>query len=329
VPVQIKVASTYSNMVTMAISADGSPCADVMNPFSEAISRGGKGGVILLARGNAVAQLDAARPPTDITLDLGLGLFQESKAQGELEFNPLLSLPPMGACTTYTGNLDLSELLGAGLGGEVPGQAQGILGRELDAGKALSVTGPKGNTVPMPRMNAEENTGPYVGLLGGSIPLTGAPSLPLFLDGGRYTVAGTGGKDVGAFQATIDIPPALQWTNRDQITTIDRSQGLTLTWSGGDPNAQRVLIAGGSADQKSKAAGGFFCFVPAAPRSFTVPPSVLGNLPASVGDKLEDSIGALLFGTLPAGNYQKFTAAGLDAGYIFYGSMSLKTVPYK
>jgi len=328
VPVQIKVASTYSNMVTMAINADGSPCSDAMNPFSEVISKGGKGGVIFLGRGNALAQLQADQPPLDLTLDLGLGLFQESTAQGDLSFNPLFSLPPVGTCTTYTGSLDLGQLLGAGLGGEIPGQ-ESVLGRELDAGKELTVTGPKGNSIPMPKLDAEENKGPYVGLLGGSIPLEGAQALPPFLDGGRYTVSGPGGKEVGAFKATIDIPSPMQWTNRDQITQVVRSSGLTLTWSGGDPNSQRVLIAGGATDQKSKASGGFFCFVPAAGRSFSVPPSVLGNLPASVGDKPEDSLGALLFGTLPAGDYQKFSASGLDAGYIFYGSMSLKTVPYK
>lgn len=280
-------------------------------------------------RANAVAQLEANQPPLDLTLDLGLGVFQESTALGDLGFNPLFALPPVGACTAYTGSLDVSGLLGGGLGGQLPGQAQGLLGRELDAGKELAVTGPKGNAIPLPKLNAEENKGPYVGLLAGSIPSTGAPSLLLFLDGGRYTVSGPGGKDVGAFRVAIDLPSAMQWTNRDQITSIDRSQGLTLTWSGGDPNQQMVLIAGGSSDQKSKASAGFLCFVPAAGRSYTVPASVLGNLPPSVGDKPEDSIGALLFGSVPAGNYTQFSAAGIDSGHIFYGSLSVKTVPYK
>jgi hypothetical protein len=248
---------------------------------------------------------------------------------GDLGFNPLLSMPPVGTCTTYTGNLDLGELLGAGVGGEVPGQAQNVLGRELDAGKELTVTGPKGNSIPLPKLNAEDNKGPYVGLLGGSIPLGGAQSLPLFLDGGRYTVSGPGGKDVGPFKATIDIPAPVQWTNRDQIMSVDRSAGLRLTWSGGDPSQQLLLIAGGSTDQKSKASGGFVCFVPTTAGSYTVPPSVLGNLPPSVADKPEDSIGALLFGTIPAGNYAKFTATGLDVGHIFYASLSAKTIPYK
>jgi uncharacterized protein (TIGR03437 family) len=334
VPFQVKVASSHSNMVTMAISADGGPCSDPLNPFSDMFTKGGKAGAIVLARGNAVAQLDPATPALDLTLDIGLGLFQESRAQTDLDFNPLFALPPVGSCTAYTGNLDLGELLGVGLGGsDVPGQTQGQLdswlGRELDAGKELTVTGPKGNSIPMPRFDADDKKGPYVGLLGGSIPLEGAQSLPLFLDGGTYTITGPGGKDVGPFRATINIPPAMQWTNRDRILQVDRAAGLTLTWSGGDPNSQRVLIAGGSTDQKSKASAGFFCFVPGGDRTFTVPPSVLGNLPASVGAKPEDSLGALLFGTLPAGGYPTFTAPGLDSGYVFYGSMSLKTVPYK
>jgi len=59
------------------------------------------------------------------------------------------------------------------------------------------------------------------------------------------------------------------------------------------------------------------------------PPSVLANLPPSVADKPEDSIGALVFGTVPAGNYAKFTATGLDVGYIFYASLNAQTVPFK
>jgi uncharacterized protein (TIGR03437 family) len=328
VPVQIKVASTYSNMVSMAISADGGSCSSPLNPFSGITAAGGKSGSIVLIRASALAQIQASQPPLDLTLDLGLGLFQQSQAVGDLGYNPLLSMPPLGTCTAFAGSLDLGELLAAGLGGAVPGQ-EGALGRELDAGKEITVTGPKGNSIPMPRLNAEENKGPYVGLLGGSIPLEGAQSLPPFLDGGRYTVSGPGGKDVGPFKATIDIPAPLQWTNRNQITQVDRSSGLTLTWSGGDPSQQMVLIAGGSSDQKSKASGGFICFVPATGGSYTVPPSVLGNLPPSVADKPEDSIGALLFGTIPAGNYAKFTATGLDVGHIFYGALNAKTLPYK
>ncbi len=328
VPVQIKVASTYSNIVTMAISADGVSCSSPLNPFSGITAAGGKSGSIVLARASVLAGLQAGQPPLDLTLDFGLGLFQQSQAVGDLGYNPLLSMPPLGACSASTGNLDLGQLLGTDLGGEVPGQ-ESVLGRELDAGKELTVTGPKGNSIPMPRLNAEENKGPYVGLLGGSIPLEGAQSLPLFLDAGRYTVSGPGGKDVGPFKATIDIPTPLQWTNRSQITQVDRSSGLTLTWSGGDLSQQLVLIAGGSTDQKSKASGGFICFVPATGGSYTVPPSVLGNLPASVADKPEDSIGALVFGTAPAGNYAKFTATGLDVGYIFAGTLNAKTLPYK
>ncbi|MEZ5352472.1 MAG: hypothetical protein R2762_07530 [Bryobacteraceae bacterium] len=40
-------------------------------------------------------------------------------------------------------------------------------------------------------------------------------------------MSGSGGKDVGAFNAAIDVPAGVSWTNRDQTAVIDRS----ASWS--------------------------------------------------------------------------------------------------
>ena len=41
----------------------------------------------------------------------------------------------------------------------------------------------------------------------------------------RYTIAGSGGTDIGAFSGSLTLPPALTWTNADSINAIDRSAG--------------------------------------------------------------------------------------------------------
>ena len=112
------------------------------------------------------------------------------------------------------------------------------------------------------------------------------------------------------------------WTNRDQITTVNRGSGLLLTWSGGDAS-KLVLIAGAGANSDTSAAAGFFCFVPAAPGQFTVPASMLANLPASSSGS---AIGALVVGSVPSGGYPTFTASGLDFGMIINATLSAKTV---
>jgi hypothetical protein len=176
-------------------------------------------------------------------------------------------------------------------------------------------------------VDASTNTGLYLGLLGGSSPLQDSPTLPPFLESGMVRIAGTGGADVGAFQTSITIGTPVVWTNRDQITTVNRGSDLTLTWSGGDAS-RLILIAGVGSDTNTTATAGFFCFVPAAPGQFTVPAAMLGNLPNTASNS-GDAVGALLVGSLPSGNYDTFTASGLNMGLIFNATLSAKTVAFQ
>ncbi|MBZ5608499.1 MAG: hypothetical protein LAP38_09590 [Acidobacteriia bacterium] len=320
VPVQIKAGNVYSNIVTMAIQPEGQTCSDPQNPFSDLVSNGRKGGSIFLVRANAHAQLDASQPATDLSIDFGVAAFEDNTGHGDLGYNPLFSLPPVGTCSAYAGNLDLSSLLS---GSPDLSGAAGLLGKDLDAGSAISITGPKGNTIAMNHMDTDKNTGPYLALLGGSIPLPGVQSLPPFLDPGTFKISGPGGKDVGPFQTTFSMGAPVTWTNRDQMAQIDRTQDLTFKWSGGD-SSKLVMLAGLGADQNTQALAGFFCFVPSTPGSFTVPTSVLGNLPAGG----TNALGAVLVGSFPS-TYPTFTASGLDSGLIFNANLSLATVTFK
>src|SRR5438309_813222 len=73
---------------------------------------------------------------------------------------------------------------------------------------------------------------PSVPGLPGGIP--GLPGqTPPYLEAGNYTVDnGPGGSDIGHFSASLALKTPLTWVNQDAITAVDRSQGVTVTWSG-------------------------------------------------------------------------------------------------
>ena len=85
---------------------------------------------------------------------------------------------------------------------------------------------------------------------------------------------------MGPFQFTMQIPTGATWTN-DSITSVNRSQGLTVQWSGGNPSTQAVAIIGYSSNPATNVSGAFACLSSMAAQSYTVPSSFLVNLPAT------------------------------------------------
>jgi hypothetical protein len=154
----------------------------------------------------------------------------------------------------------------------------------------------------------------------------------LLLNAGNLTLSAPGGADVGPFQAAITVPSAfeLTWTNQPSppaILTINRSQGLTVNWSGA-PAGQPVIIFGGGVDLPSNSSGVFACVAPAGSSSFTVPAIALGNIPATRRNLLQ-SKGVVYVGALPASNPTMFTASGLDVGAIVTGAFAGRTVVFQ
>jgi hypothetical protein len=115
---------------------------------------------------------------------------------------------------------------------------------------------------------------------------------------------------------SIPIASPINWTNQQQLASVDRSQGATFTWTGGDPS-QVILILGANADTQSEAAVAFLCLASPSAASFTVPPSILAGFPATN----KNSFGAMLIGDLPSRNIPKFTAPGILAGAGLYGHL--------
>lgn len=310
VPVQVRVAGTaVSNAVTMAIDSQGGACSDAANTLSATYTRGGNLGAVMLIR--RMFHVDAGdEPVVDVTVDQAMGNFQ--KASGaDYAFNPSAALPPAGSCTVYSQKGDLSE-------SAVPFITDAGI---LDAG-AISVTGPKA-TLPLVLFKATDHQ-TYAAQFGstGLLP-AGLTQSPLFLDPGTFQIKGAGGTNVGAFTASVTVDAGATWTNRDQITTIDRTKGLTVTWSGTPAN---VAVSGMGTDLPTDSSTGFLCMAPAGTTSFTVPAYVLANVPPTrANDNESRSVVALLSATAPV----KFTATGLDNSAAFFMLMSAKAVTFQ
>jgi uncharacterized protein (TIGR03437 family) len=320
VPVQVKTGpGTYSNVVTMAVRAQPGPCTD-SSPFTPLLLNGGNTAWIQLMRANVAAPLDPTGSASlKFTADAGLAMFRKLRTGGEFAFDVLYSMPSIGTCTTYAGNLGLAGEQGfAQLLGLTAGQG-------LDAGPDVSISGSAAAAHLVPSAMLP-NT--YFGVLGGSIPLSGG-MLPLFLDPGRFIVSSQGGKDAGPFRADITLADAAVWSNRDQIAAVDRSQGVTLNWTGGNDTTQLAMIGGLSNSSDGKASGAFFCLAHMAQGNFTVPVAALANLPASPLD-FQNFSGFLFFGTVPTGaSVPNIKVPGLDSAFVIHMSLFIKAVGYK
>jgi uncharacterized protein (TIGR03437 family) len=201
----------------------------------------------------------------------------------------------------------------------------------LDAGPFLALTGPNGNKQ-IARLNTAGVIG-YSGPLGGGLAFPGLPPPePLYLSPGTYTVnngAGVPQGGVGPFQASLTIPAEFVWSNQD-ITTVERSQGVEVRWTGADANLI-VNISGSSdlpesATQPPDAGYSFSCNAPGSAGRFTVPAEVLLSLPPS-GVQEGVPTGNLSVSTL--GTPVRFIPTGLDyAEFSFVVSIS-RVVEYK
>ena len=174
----------------------------------------------------------------------------------------------------------------------------------LDAG-LVTINGPAGLAA------VSNSDGAYLAqLASGFIPTAG----------GSFTVQGSGGHDVGNFAVTLSLPsPSLTWSNVAANSSIDRSQGATITWSGGAPNSY-VAITGTvspSADGQPLSAS-YTCVAPVAASQFTVPPAVLLSMPPGAGT----------ITVANSSNFQTFTASGLDFGFAFAGVSQQINVTY-
>ena len=157
---------------------------------------------------------------------------------------------------------------------------------------------------------------------------------PLFIPaaGGLFSFANTGGADVGAISgAQITMPPALNWMNMSDISTVVRSQGVTVKWDTANPYSGFVTISGISISGFTSGSGlvtGFTCLAPFSAGLFNVGPYVLLSLvPGEAIGGISIPTGALSLGL--SAPPVKFNALSIDYAILNATSSTGKLVTYQ
>lgn len=292
VPVYVRAGTVVSNTVTMAITPQGTPCQ--AGPVASALMRGGKVGLL------APMRVDIRQTTADGTLDMRTDFMMTRLANeraGIFPFNPMISLPPAGTCTAYSGAGDWFTTFAQ------PDLRPGI--GALNAG-GFTVTG--GSKTSSFRAVYSPLT---LGLLGALNPALSQARDTSILAPGPFTLQAQGGAEVPAFSASFTMIPAFTWTNRDQVSVIDRAQPLTVGWTGA--TGLDVAVVGGSVDLPNNSSSVFVCAGTGAAGSITVPAAVLANLPPGRGSTRDSKAVVFVVGSSPPST---FTATGLDAGFL-------------
>ena len=172
----------------------------------------------------------------------------------------------------------------------------------MDAGTSLALSGQAGALTLTP-----SRIGQYQGLFGSAASGEG-------LTPGKYTMVSGGGHDVPAFSATLTVGANVVWTNKPAIPSIDPSQPLSVTWSGG-PNPGYVVVGG----YVESGRAGFVCVEDSSKGSFTIPSFLLSMLPPGAG--------GMFISSHPLS--QQVTIPGVDLAYFMNGSSDRKSVGYQ
>ncbi len=318
VPVSLQVGNVVSNFVSMPVAAGGRACSDAVSgiPGLDMVKLQAQGtvsvGSISLNRSTSTTTLPIIGTQTTTT-DSGSALFEKWNFSTFNELQNPLSVSTFGACTVYT------------FRGTTAGMVDPFKAAQLDAGAQITVSGPNGAKQLLPQAS---EPGLYSADLGSN-----QQGGQLYLSAGPYTITGPGGKDVGAINTGLTLPQPLTWTNADSITTVQRSAGQNITWTGGDPNGL-VYMTGfsmklGTASDGSDTVGALFtCTANVSAQQFTIPAVVLLSLPESTSE-----IGGISIptGTLSVGSgtVGSFTATGLDYGIVSSLVSNSKSVNYQ
>ena len=360
-PVTVVSNGAPSNTITLSVNATGGPCADTGPEFSTPVltkavaGQEVKGAIILIGPGRlgsreaanqALADRLSALLRTQVSASDAARLIRAWKsnnpralraalakyarqwkaldARTKANLTAQLGQTQEGVAATFGSFFDESKVATVAtaqfpiagscvlLPHKYPSGLGSVIG-SLDAGSVLKLTGPAGSV----KIN-EQGMGQYRASLGGSITGPNVPS-------GSYTISGTGGNDVGAFSATITVASHLAISNKPSLATVDRTQPLTVTWTGGVAGTF-VMVGGYTPNTSSNGApvpnSYFNCVEDGGKGTFTIPGYILASMNATAGPT-----GVVLVMPHPLSN--PIAIPGLDFAYFSDGSSDSANVTFK
>jgi uncharacterized protein (TIGR03437 family) len=244
---QVTAGGQLSNLVTIAIAPPGqSSCTNLIS--TSTLNTLSSGGNIVMA-GLAIGRTTYTLSGTPGAVELVGGVFNRYTAA---EFLIPYSGPKFGLCSV------LDQTYPAG--GKEPSGPD----TQLDAG-TLTISGPGIS----PRAVAVSGNAYSSTLTNGTL-----------VNGGTYTLTGSGGTQVGPFTATATLPTSFTVTNLSALSTIDRTQPLTINWTGTGFDQVLIGVQGGTLTTTTNHGVAIDCAVPASLGTYTIPVAALAYLPA-------------------------------------------------
>jgi len=278
VTLQVQVGNVTSAATTLSIAPSSSADACVLANFTtdqlKALDQGGT-----YTTGNFfIEQISETIPSTGLVkLDEAGGSFTQVTGLelGAVNSNGSSTSNTIGACIVTTTTVGSSTFAGGG-------------GADLDAGQ-VTLNGPSGTLLSNTPLT-ESSANSYSLTIGEE-----GINLPGSLNGkilaGTYSLAGAGGKDVGTFNTSIALGTPLTITG-GLPSSVTEASGLTINWTGGN-SSDIVQISGASSKTSGTGSNlvstttSFVCKTTAGQGTFTVPTSVLTQLPPTTSGSLD------------------------------------------
>ena len=302
VSLQVRAGGRLSNAGTIAVAGPGQSFCTSGTLTEAQLRKLDQGGTLV------VGGLELSKHTVDMVIP-GLGpLHQKSEfVQGAFSRSGAADVGNAGFSATQIGPCTV-VLVASGT--VPPGGIAGL----LDAGLQLSLSGPNAANIAIPRVDGMVYSATLYdsGLLGqGGI---GSPTLTQ----GSYTMASNGGADIGAFTAKMDFPSDLVWTNENAVADpIPRQTPLAIQWTGGGTGLVQITGAGLTASTSAATGAVFTCTAQASAGAFTVPVSVLQQMPVitNQGANGDGTVGTLaVMATTDSAKGQGSFSAPLKSG---------------
>lgn len=286
VPFQVSVGGVLSAPTFISIAPSASATACVSAAFTTAQLQNFDQGGTLTTGGFSISQITETLPSIGTAkIDLAAGSFTQYTGF------QLSAIPTLQTQTSPSGACQVIQVSGTGT------QSQLVTGSgtHLDAG-VVTLNGPSGSNIsnlPLTETNnvysltiGEEGLPPGIPGLGGNGTIVA----------GTYTLSGAGGKDVGKFNASLTLGTPLTITS-GLPSVVTRSAGLTLNWTGGNPTdiVEIVGFSGtvsGTGNNTTVNATEFACTTTAGVGTFTVPASILSQLPPTTAAAIASGTGS-------------------------------------
>ncbi len=247
---QVSAGGQLSNSVTIPIAAAGQTSCSAPGFSQTTLNNLSNGGNVVFA-GLTIGRITTYTNGVGTATDLvGGPISRFSAAEWLQEF----AGPYIGPCNV------LDETYAAGA--KEPTGADAF----LDAGASLTISGPGANGPVTPVVSP---TGPvYIN----------KPSGFALTLGGSYTFSGSGGTQVGPFSVTASMPSSFAVSNLNALSSINRSQPLTVNWTGTGFDEVIIRIQSDILTTTTTHAVALTCAVPAAPGTYTIPAAALAYL---------------------------------------------------